>query len=226
MDIDQRGYYGLLVKPTFEQAFRSAAKPLHIPLPDRSAKWQALSPYREHLLKIERSHNGYASTLLDYQTKDGELPGIVANMGNSSAGADGSFPAMDAQARAREVSTVQDASANALTAEAQRQAAMARSRTLQATHAHTSGNPLLAAQRGATPWHTHIGSDSDDEGTISPMSQAGASSQMPQAAGHPAPPEFQTYRALNEGQRPENASRSSNWKPSDDPSYETMRKNR
>ena len=223
-DTDQRGYYGLLVKPTFEQAFKSAAKPLHIPLPDRSAKWEALSSHREYLLKLERAHNGYLSTLLDYQNKDGELPGMVANMGDSAAGADRSFPVMDAQARAQETLAVQEASSDAVNAETQRRAAIARSRTLQATHEHTSGNPVLAAQRGPTPWYAHIGLDSDEEGTeaSTTMSQ----SQMPQAAGHPAPPEFQTYRALNEGQRPESDARSSKWKPGDDTSYETMRRNR
>ena len=44
------GWYNLRVQPGFEQVLGSLRNSLHIPIPDRSAKWEALSPYRALLL--------------------------------------------------------------------------------------------------------------------------------------------------------------------------------
>ena len=62
----QFGYYGLRLNPTLEQVIGSIRKPLRIPLPDRRAKWYALSPYRALILDAEREANDYETALLDY----------------------------------------------------------------------------------------------------------------------------------------------------------------
>ena len=49
----ETGYYGLRVNPTFDEVLRTIRKPLGIPVPDRSAKWYANSPYRSLLLDAE-----------------------------------------------------------------------------------------------------------------------------------------------------------------------------
>ena len=53
------GYYGLRVNPTFEQVVATVRKPLRIPLPDRKAKWYALSPYRGLILDASERAMGY-----------------------------------------------------------------------------------------------------------------------------------------------------------------------
>ena len=59
----QFGYYGLRENPTLEQVIGSVRKPLRIPLPDRRAKWYALSPYRALILDAEREANDYGRLL-------------------------------------------------------------------------------------------------------------------------------------------------------------------
>lgn len=223
-DKDQRGYYGLLVQPTFEQAFKSAARPLHIPLPDRQAKWEALSPYREYKLELQREHLDQESKAIEYRRNNRELPYLADQVKTSSAGDDPSFSAMDAQGRSRSASVVEEASVSSHNAETQREAVAARARALRATHRHTSRNPVLAAE------HHNIGSDSEE--TISPMStprgQPRAPVQLPQKAGYTPHAEFPTFRALNEGR--DNGARSSAWagvwRPGNEESYESMRAKR
>jgi hypothetical protein len=48
------GYYGLRINETLEEAMGTIRKPLRIPLPDRKAKWHALSPYRALILDAEK----------------------------------------------------------------------------------------------------------------------------------------------------------------------------
>jgi hypothetical protein len=51
---NQLGYYGLRINPTFDQVLKTVRNPLRIPLPDRRAKWYALSPYRAFILDAEQ----------------------------------------------------------------------------------------------------------------------------------------------------------------------------
>jgi hypothetical protein len=55
----QFGYYGLRVKPTFDDVLDAANKPLRIPLPDRAAKRKAYSLFRNKVLDNERLAMGY-----------------------------------------------------------------------------------------------------------------------------------------------------------------------
>ena len=56
---DQTGYYGLRVSPSFDKILGTVRNPLRIPLPDRSAKWYALSPYRALILDAAQKYNDY-----------------------------------------------------------------------------------------------------------------------------------------------------------------------
>ena len=55
----QYGYYGLQVKPTFDEVLDAVNKPLRIPLPDRAAKRKAYSLFRNKVLDNERLAMGY-----------------------------------------------------------------------------------------------------------------------------------------------------------------------
>ena len=71
---DQKGYYGLLVEPTYEQMLKSLRKEIRIPQPDRSAKWYALGPYRAFLLEQAKRYNDNQRNDLEYDAADAHLP--------------------------------------------------------------------------------------------------------------------------------------------------------
>ena len=96
----QFGYYGLRLNPTLEQVIGSVRKPLRIPLPDRRAKWYALSPYRALILDAEREANDYESATLDYRNSGAHLPEAAAAVRPSDAGEDHSFRRIDEHHRA------------------------------------------------------------------------------------------------------------------------------
>ena len=60
---DTKGYYGLLVQPSYDQMLRSLKKEIRIPQPDRSAKWYATGIYRAFVLEQAKRFN-------DAQRKD------------------------------------------------------------------------------------------------------------------------------------------------------------
>jgi flagellar biosynthesis GTPase FlhF len=82
------GYYGLRVNPTLDQAIKTVRKPLRIPVPDRRAKWYALSPYRALILDAERRANDIEGALLDYRNSGAQLPEHAARVRGSAAGED------------------------------------------------------------------------------------------------------------------------------------------
>ena len=86
---DQKGYYGLMVEPTYEQMLRSLKKPIRIPQPDRSAKWYATGIYRAFLLEQAKRYNDAQMKDLEYEQSGSHLP-AAAERGaqNSMAGTD------------------------------------------------------------------------------------------------------------------------------------------
>ena len=54
---DKRGYYGLIVQPTFDEMLHSLKKKVRIQQPDRSAKWYATGIYRAFLLDQAKRFN-------------------------------------------------------------------------------------------------------------------------------------------------------------------------
>ena len=96
----QFGYYGLRLNPTLEQVIGSIRKPLRIPLPDRRAKWYALSPYRALILDAEREANDYETTAMGYRKSGAQLPEVAAAIRPSDAGEDQCFRRIDEHHRA------------------------------------------------------------------------------------------------------------------------------
>jgi hypothetical protein len=71
---DQKGYYGLLVEPTYEQMLKSLRKEIRIPQPDRSAKWYATGIYRAFLLEQSKRYNDAQRKDLEYDDTGAQLP--------------------------------------------------------------------------------------------------------------------------------------------------------
>ena len=86
---DTKGYYGLLVQPSYDQMLRSLKKPIRIPQPDRNAKYYALGPYRAFLLEQAKRFNDAQRKDLEYDDTGAHLP-AAAERGaqNSMAGTD------------------------------------------------------------------------------------------------------------------------------------------
>ena len=87
----QFGYYGLRVNPSYEQVLGTIRKPLRIPLPDRSAKWYALSPFRALILNAEAKYQDYEHARIDYKQSGAHLPESAASVRPSDGGQDPSF---------------------------------------------------------------------------------------------------------------------------------------
>ena len=87
--MDQKGYYGLRVNPTYEEMLHSLKKEVRIPQPNRSAKWYALGPYRAFLLEQARKYNDAQRQDLEYDATDEQLPAAAARGAQASmAGTD------------------------------------------------------------------------------------------------------------------------------------------
>jgi hypothetical protein len=93
---DHFGYYGLRVRPSFEQAIGQSRQPLGIPIPNRWATWYSNSPYRSLIIDAEQKYNDFEHAVLDYRQSGAELPMHAAMVRPSDAG-DG--PSWDRMAR-------------------------------------------------------------------------------------------------------------------------------
>ena len=73
------GYYGLRVNPSYEELLRSLKKPIRIPVPDRSAKFYALGPYRAFLLEQAKRFGDAQRKDLEYDATRAHLPAAAEN---------------------------------------------------------------------------------------------------------------------------------------------------
>ena len=86
---DKFGYFGLRVDPSYEQMLRTVNKQIRIPVPDRRAKWYALSPYRAFLLEAAKRYNDSQRADLAYDDTGAHLPAAAARAQHGSmAGTD------------------------------------------------------------------------------------------------------------------------------------------
>lgn len=221
MEKDRRGYYGLIVKPTFEQALGAARKPLRIPLPDRSAKWYALSPFRSAILDAEKLYNDYQHATLNFRESKADMPEAAARVRESDAGQDASFGAMDEQRHSHEFQQM-SRNVQAAAVRQERQAAMNRRADTFRRLQHGRGAPMIDAEHdeleAANVEHFHFGRVvGRHEGRTEAYHEA------PQADGFPAQPQFTDFRVQNLGQSVSAAARGYQGADGIDESYAAMR---
>jgi hypothetical protein len=70
--------WGLRVKPSFDDLAGTVKKPLRIPIPDRSAKWFALSNYRSFMVDQAKAYGDYEHLRIDYNQSGARLPASAA----------------------------------------------------------------------------------------------------------------------------------------------------
>lgn len=216
----QFGYYGLRVNPTFEQVVATVRKPLRIPLPDRSAKWYALSPYRALILDAAEKHNDHEHATLDYRSSGAGLPEAAARVRPSAAGGDASFDEIHRQYAAGEVQDAYQIAAKARRQELQRDTEATRRQQLMQGYGVNRMNPTIEAA------HDEL----EEAGVphampaprIAPLKQPWHTPSVQYAAfGQPQAPEFTPFEQLNQGQ-PANVN-ATTLSPSQNLTYERAR---
>ena len=195
----QFGYYGLRVNPTFDQVVGTIRKPLRIPLPERKAKWYALSSYRSLLLDQGHKYSFAEHASLDYQQSGAELPEAAARVRPSEAGDDPAFARVDAHGDRLEQQNAYEVAHAAMMEDQRRTTEFTRSEQLRRSHGPNQMNSVIEAS------HEHL-------------VEAGVPHEMPAprlpplVRSWPAPPpqwacdgqiqapEFPTFESLNMGQ--------------------------
>ena len=196
------GYYGLRVNPTLEQAIKTVRKPLRIPVPDRRAKWYALSPYRALILDAERRANDIEGALLDYRNSGAQLPEHAARVRGSAAGEDDAWMHIDDDNDRIHDQHQHEEAARFLREQHQRETEAARTEGLSKMHGSWKSHPVIDAaeeelgEAGVT--HQHVGEE--------PMpfrAQVNHYSRPPAqmaSTGQPQAPEFPSFEVLNMNQ--------------------------
>ena len=216
----QYGYYGLRVNPTYEQVVGTVRKPLRIPVPDRSAKWYALGPYRSLILDANEQAAGYDRRAIEYDLNAGKLPQYAAKVHPSQAGSDPTFDHIDQhhenmqQQQAYEV-------AHAAQEEGHRQeTAAVRDQQLRAIHHPNNMNPTIEANHDELE---EAGMPHDMPAPGLPPLRRGwpAPHEQMVSAGQPQAKEFTPFEVLNMGQ-PANV-RKATLNISQNMTYERMR---
>ena len=196
----QTGYYGLRVNPTLEQVVGSVRKPVRIPLPDRSHKWYALSPYRAHMLDAARKQNEYDQGGLDYRTGGGELPKVAARLLPWDEAADaGMFRDIHRQGDARDAQVALAAAVKNTRAEQQREAESTRREMLRHAYVPNRMHPVIEAahselEQAGVPHNMPDG----PKLTTAPKAMK-APPKLMAAEGQPQAPQFPSFEFLNLG---------------------------
>lgn len=216
----QLGYYGLRVNPTFEQVVGTVRKPLRIPLPDRKAKWYALSPYRALILDAEAKHQDYQHAQLDYRATGAHLPESAAAVRPSDAGEDPAFQAIHAHGEAYDHQRVVEIASDLAEQERRLETAHVRGGQLRGTYGPNHTDPTVEAMH-----------DELDEAQvphsmpaprIAPLRRGWKAPAVQYvAAGQPQAAEFKSFEVLSMGQ-PENVN-ASKLNPSQNLTYERAR---
>ena len=94
---DTYGYYDLRVNRTLDQFMGMKRQDKALPLPDRSAKWMALSWYRALLLDAGKKFEEVEGAAHQYRESGAELPESAARVRPSDAGQDPMFDRIDDQ---------------------------------------------------------------------------------------------------------------------------------
>jgi hypothetical protein len=194
----QFGYYGLRLNPTLEQVIGSVRKPLRIPLPDRRAKWYALSPYRALILDAEREANDYESATLDYRNSGAHLPEAAAAVRPSDAGDDHSFRRIDEHHRSLALQSAYETAYKTMAQERKGRTQQQNNEVLRAQHGPIRMNPVIEAhhrslKESGVPHHM-------PGIRLQPQPQKyPAPPRLFAAAGQPQYEEFPSYEMLNLG---------------------------
>ena len=132
--------WGLRVNPTFDELFPSTKKKIHVPQPDRSAKWFALSNYRAFMLDAAKKYHDHEHLKLDYDSSGAQLPQRAAMVSPSADGEDNTWQNIADHTQRVEEQDAYEIAFEAMNAEHRQQAATMRAQNLAAAHAPSVGH--------------------------------------------------------------------------------------
>jgi hypothetical protein len=195
----QFGWYGLRVNPTFDEVLGTVRKPLGIPLPQRTAKWYALSPYRSFILDAENKYQDHESALTEYRKSGAELPESAAQVHPSEAGADPSFDRIDQHNEEHDHQQAHRLASQLEKQEHQNRTEDARAENLYAAYGSDSTNPVIEAA------HDELNEAGVPHAIplprlVPPQRPWRAPPRQFIASGQPQAPEFPAFQVLNQGQ--------------------------
>jgi len=228
MERDKFGYYGLIVKPSFDQAVDAAKKPLRIPIPDREAKRDALNFYHAHLLELHQKALGYDLVTMQHAVDGQTVPEALVQLeqaGPSKSADDAIFASMEQRAQRHFETKREQALRHQVDADARDQMGIERHSQLSEAYFQGKANSIL---QGEVPLESHFAAAMEQgpaRGYEHPrMIPHAAPRNLPEAAGYTAHPEFPTFRELNMGQvRPKGTMGGKTLLKTGD-SYETVRR--
>ena len=170
MQKDTLGYYGLIAKtPTLDQAIDYAKDPLHLKMPDRRAKREAMSLYRLNmfqdqingkLLENQQSQVAHELTQTEHSLSQETVPGRLLTVQPSPSADDAMWAEVTRQSKEYFETQAQRALRHKVDAEAQQQLGEVRRGNLsdyhfQGMHCHVLGGELpleyhtnLVAEKG------------------------------------------------------------------------------
>ena len=214
------GYYDLRVNPTFDEVVGTVRKPLRIPLPDRSAKLYALSPYRALILDAEQRYNDNEYATIDYRSSGAQLPEAAARVRPSDSGHDRVFERYDQEHEARQAQEAYQTAHDLNHQEIRHKTMTDRSEHLGSTYVVNHTNPTIEAHRdelieAGAPHYLPLPKPPP------PFRSWPTPPQQFVSVGQPQAPEFPTWEHLNLNQ-PQNL-RIANLNRSQATTYERMR---
>ena len=217
----QYGYYGLRVNPSFDQVVGTIRKPLRIPVPDRAAKWYALSAYRSFILDAEQKYNSVESAKIDYRQSGAELPESAAQVRPSEAGDDPAFARIHADGQRMEQKDAYDLADSAMKEDHRQMTELTRNEQLRRSHGPNRMNPVVEASHEQL---VEAGVPHEMPAPRMPPLIRSWPAPPPQwsCAGQLQAPEFPTFESLNMGQ-PQDL-RKATLTPSQNLTYEQARR--
>ena len=191
----KRGYMGLVVQPTLDQALGASKKPLRIPVPDRGAKWYALSPWREALMDANRATNEYQAALLNYEQAGGNLPTMAAMVHPSDAGNDKAWEWYQKHAREVQAQEAYEIAQGILHEQNQKETQQTRAHQLR-QYGPLVMDPVVTASHDEL---TQVGvtHDMPMEQFVPPKKGWPTPPMQMATAGQTLAPQFPTYEELN-----------------------------
>lgn len=195
----QRGYYGLVVEPSYNELLQSLEKKIRIPQPDRNAKYYALGPYRAFLLEQAKRFNDALREDLEYDDTGTHLPAaaVRARYG-SMAGTDDTWNRQEQFASNLNAEEARRIAQDALAAEQKQQTNQMRWQQLSA-YGPSSGHWTVEAHHQDLEY-TGIPHAAPMPKLAMPAGKWQSPPKEYASAGHPQAAEFPTYEQLNMGQ--------------------------
>ena len=195
----QFGYYGLRVNPTYEQAVGTVRNPLRIPLPDRTAKWYANSPYRALIDDAGKKFEEAEGAAHMFRESGAEVPETATRVRSSPAGDDAIYDRIHDHGHRMDENDAMETARELTQLEESRKTAAVRREILSKSYGPNKMDPTIENE------HEELRDSGVPHYMPKPRTmppKAFFTRPLPEmaASGQPKAPEFPSFELLNMGQ--------------------------